>query len=84
MPGSKKIELFARNNNLRVGWFSLGNQLGEIYDKWISHIECNECSDKIYTGIKRYKSKTTPNYDVCGKCFDEKGKNCIEFFEIQN
>lgn len=25
MPGAKKIELFARNNNLRPGWFSLGN-----------------------------------------------------------
>ena len=28
MPGAKKIELFARNNNLRPGWLSLGNQLG--------------------------------------------------------
>jgi len=25
LPGSNKIELFARNNNLRYGWFSLGN-----------------------------------------------------------
>ena len=25
MPGSKKIELFARNHNLRHGWFALGN-----------------------------------------------------------
>ena len=33
MPGAKKIELFARNNNLRSGWFSLGNQLGEVFDK---------------------------------------------------
>ena len=34
MPGSKKIELFARNNNLRPDWFALGNQLGETYLKW--------------------------------------------------
>jgi N6-adenosine-specific RNA methylase IME4 len=27
-PNQKKIEIYARNNNLRFGWFSLGNQLG--------------------------------------------------------
>jgi mRNA (2'-O-methyladenosine-N6-)-methyltransferase len=25
MPGAKKIEIFARNNNLRHGWFAVGN-----------------------------------------------------------
>lgn len=30
MPGSKKIELFGRNNNLRAGWLTLGNQLGQL------------------------------------------------------
>jgi N6-adenosine-specific RNA methylase IME4 len=25
MPGAKKIEIFARNHNLRPGWFSVGN-----------------------------------------------------------
>lgn len=25
IPGAKKVELFARNNNLRPGWLSLGN-----------------------------------------------------------
>jgi len=34
MPGSKKIEIFGRNNNLRPGWFTVGNQLGETYEKW--------------------------------------------------
>ena len=34
MPGAKKIEIFARNHNLRPGWLSLGNQLGELYEKW--------------------------------------------------
>lgn len=33
MPGSKKIEVFARNNNLRGGWLSLGNQIGEVFEK---------------------------------------------------
>ena len=26
MPGAKKIEIFARNHNLRPGWLSIGNQ----------------------------------------------------------
>ena len=25
MPGAKKVEIFARNNNLRPGWLDLGN-----------------------------------------------------------
>jgi mRNA (2'-O-methyladenosine-N6-)-methyltransferase len=33
MPTANKIELFARNNNLRPGWLSLGNQLGENYSQ---------------------------------------------------
>ena len=30
-----KIEIFARNHNLRFGIFSIGNELGESYDKWL-------------------------------------------------
>jgi mRNA (2'-O-methyladenosine-N6-)-methyltransferase len=50
MPGSKKIELFARNNNLRKGWLSLGNQLGENYVNWKNTITCDECEKEILTG----------------------------------
>ena len=50
MPGSTKIEIFARNNNLRPGWFSIGNQLGETYEKWLIDFNCNNCSSKILTG----------------------------------
>jgi mRNA (2'-O-methyladenosine-N6-)-methyltransferase len=50
MPGSKKIELFARNNNLRKGWLSLGNQLGENYVNWKNTITCDECDKEILTG----------------------------------
>ena len=32
MPGAKKIELFAKNYNLRANWFSLGNQLGDFFN----------------------------------------------------
>jgi N6-adenosine-specific RNA methylase IME4 len=43
MPTANKIELFARNNNLRPGWFSLGNQLGEKYLKDAMTIYCKNC-----------------------------------------
>jgi len=76
MPGSKKIELFARNNNLysiniinninrRTGWFSLGNQLGETFKKWKVEISCNMCDKSLRPGNVRFKSKKIPNYDIC-------------------
>jgi len=74
MPGSKKIELFARNNNLKVGWFSLGNQLGENYELWKSIVTCDNCSDGIKPMSKIFKSKKAANQDLCEKCFNSKKK----------
>ena len=54
MPGAKKIELFARNNNLREGWLSLGNQLGANYDSWECQVNCDKCNHKIEKGNYRY------------------------------
>jgi hypothetical protein len=71
MPGAKKVELFARNNNLREGWLSLGNQLGENFQAWKNIIHCDNCNSKIEIGIKRYKSKLIANYDICQKCFEK-------------
>jgi len=71
MPGAKKIELFARNNNLKEGWLSLGNQLGENFQSWKNIIHCDNCSNKIEIGIKRYKSKIIHNYDICHKCYEK-------------
>lgn len=28
-PGTRKLEIFARPHNVRPGWVSMGNQLGE-------------------------------------------------------
>jgi len=84
MPGAKKIELFARNHNLRPGWFSLGNQLGEEFDKWYNSIGCNSCNNSILIGIKRYKAKYQPNYDLCENCFKNLNLNIEEFFEMNN
>lgn len=89
MPGSKKIELFARNNNLRDGWLSLGNQLGENYQSWRNVINCDNCNTNISVGIKRYKSKTVANYDICEKCYNHNNNNTNshskdDFFTLNN
>lgn len=84
MPGSKKVELFARNHNLRPGWFSLGNQLGDLHDSWFNELVCNECQEKIKIGVKRYKGKKQANYDICEKCFKEKEAKPDDFFEMDN
>jgi len=84
MPGSKKIELFARNHNLRPGWFSLGNQLGETYEKWYNIVNCDNCNQPIYIGIKRYKARHEADYDLCEKCFESLGKNLDDFFQMNN
>ncbi|CAD8188317.1 unnamed protein product [Paramecium pentaurelia] len=72
MPGAKKVEIFARNNNLRHGWFSIGNQLGETYQKWLVQISCNICSIALQPGICRYKSKKIANFDICQECYNKK------------
>ncbi len=93
MPASKKIELFARNNNLRDGWLSLGNQLGETYQAWKNIITCDNCNNFISIGIKRYKSKINANYDICENCYKENfisedsmlhNHNSKNFFQFKN
>jgi hypothetical protein len=72
MPTANKIELFARNNNLREGWLSLGNQLGENYINIKVAVNCEKCKREIELGIKRYKSKSKPNVDFCENCVPKK------------
>lgn len=84
MPGSKKIEIFARNNNVRAGWFALGNQLGPQFDKWKNLVNCNNC-DKLLDAAakKRYKARKVPNFDLCDTCFSEgKDRREEEFFVL--
>ena len=83
MPGAKKIELFAKNQNLRPGWFALGNKIGDSFDKWFTKLECNECGKIVNSGIKRYKSKKTANYDICENCF-KPDLNPQLFYEFKN
>lgn len=66
--GGNKIEIFARNHNLRFGIFSVGNELGESYDKWLLRLSCDECGNTLCSGNKRFKAKWKPNYDLCERC----------------
>jgi hypothetical protein len=54
VPGGRKVEIFARNHNMRPGWLSLGNQLGEYYDWDHDLIRCDMCTGAIPTGKTRY------------------------------
>ena len=82
MPTANKIELFARNNNLRSGWLSLGNQLGENYINHKLAVFCEKCKDEIELGSKRYKSKFKANIDLCNKCISKKETD--EFYALEN
>lgn len=73
-PSTKKIEVYARNNNLRFGWFSLGNQLGESYDKWLLMLHCDKCHCALKPNTVRYKAKRRANYDLCERCMTEENK----------
>lgn len=73
MPGSKKVEIFAQNNNLKKGWLSMGNEIGERFlDP--KRFLCAKCDAEIL-GI-RYKNMTTClNY--CQKCADLANKKLV-------
>lgn len=80
--GARKIEIFARNHNLRFGIFSVGNELGESYDKWLLRLECDQCGEALRSGCRRFKAKSRPNYDLCARCMA--GKDRSAFFELAN
>jgi mRNA (2'-O-methyladenosine-N6-)-methyltransferase len=67
-PGAKKLEIFARNHNLREGWLSLGNQLGENYKKFENNIDCDICHNLIPKGKKCYRSKYQSESHHCKPC----------------
>eukprot|EP01119_Soliformovum_irregulare_P024861 TRINITY_DN9021_c0_g1_i1.p1 TRINITY_DN9021_c0_g1~~TRINITY_DN9021_c0_g1_i1.p1 ORF type:complete len:619 (-),score=142.43 TRINITY_DN9021_c0_g1_i1:11-1867(-) len=84
IPGGKKIELFARNHNLRRGWLSLGNQLGQHFDWDQDSVNCDSCAQVIEVGTPRYKSRKTADFDICDKCFLAQGLNPEDFFKLDN
>lgn len=70
MPGSKKVEIFAKNNNLKPGWLSMGNEIGERFLEPLI-IKCSVCKDTIQD--TRYKDlKTCKNFCVtCKNCCND-------------
>ena len=88
LPGARKIELFARNHNLRRGWLSLGNELGEHFVDWYNEIHCNMCGNGIQLGQKRFKSRRKANCDLCASCVREAATagaaDLSDWFEMAN
>eukprot|EP01117_Protostelium_nocturnum_P008242 TRINITY_DN2941_c0_g1_i1.p1 TRINITY_DN2941_c0_g1~~TRINITY_DN2941_c0_g1_i1.p1 ORF type:complete len:733 (-),score=238.28 TRINITY_DN2941_c0_g1_i1:169-2367(-) len=84
VPGGRKIELFARNHNIRRGWLSIGNQLGEYFDWNHDAISCDYCSTDIKVGSPRFKHKEEKNKDICEACLISKGEKPEEFFRLEN
>lgn len=88
MPNSRKIEVFARNNNLRKGWLSLGNQIGEVFEKWKNHMMCDKCRKEIPEGKVRFKSRKARNFDVCEDCIEsvlsDRGETGLDYFRLEN
>ena len=88
LPYSRKIEVFARNNNLRKGWLSLGNQIGEVFEKWKNHMVCDKCKNEIPEGKIRYKSRKTRNFDICDNCIDtvqsDRNDTHLDYFRLEN
>lgn len=54
--------------------FSIGNELGESYDKWMLHLNCDDCGNNIKPKSKRFKSKVKANYDICHLCIEKHNK----------
>lgn len=88
MPNSRKIEVFARNNNLRKGWLSLGNQIGEVFEKWKNHMSCDKCRKEIPEGKVRFKSRKMRNFDICEDCIDsvlaDRSEIALDYFRLEN
>jgi N6-adenosine-specific RNA methylase IME4 len=73
IPGARKVELFAKNHNIRKGWLSLGNRLGPNFENdWSFVFDCTYCEKKINYGEFRYKSKSISELNACSICFQKK------------
>lgn len=83
-PGARKVELFARNHNIRPGWFSIGNQLGVHYNWAHDDITCDECKRTIVVGQVRFKHRHVADRDLCHACFSKSGESIDSYFELSN
>ena len=83
MPGARKIEIFARNHNLRPGWLAVGNQLGPQFARWEHIVSCNDCHKPLDAKAgKRFKAKKLANFDLCEDCLAKGGRNSEDFYHL--
>ena len=79
MPGSRKVEIFAKNNNLKSGWLSLGNEIGERFLDF-PRFTCVKCKNEIKE--TRFKDlKTCQSF--CTQCKTAANPNLVHL-EISN
>lgn len=69
-PGAQKVELFARNHNIRKDWLSLGNELGEQFTAWRNEVRCDTCGGTMQVGERRFKSRSSADCDLCHACIE--------------
>ncbi|KAG2392760.1 hypothetical protein C9374_011485 [Naegleria lovaniensis] len=92
VPGARKIELFGRNHNIRRGWLSVGNRLGEAFEKEMTSYSCTKCDKNLFSpdmmgtskNIPRYKSHVDPTVNLCSQCADKYEKQYGPYFVIEN
>nr|CAG4709834.1 unnamed protein product [Naegleria fowleri] len=92
VPGARKIELFARNHNIRRGWLSVGNRLGEAFEKEMTSYSCTKCDKNLFSpdlmgtskNIPRYKSQVDPTVNLCSQCANKYEKQYGPYFVIEN
>lgn len=83
MPGAKKIELFGRNHNIRRGWLTLGNQLGEKF-RTADMISCSKCRKLLDADQVRHKHKEQ-ELSYCDHCLKTSSEyHESEFFHLEN
>jgi len=84
MPGATKVELFGCNLNIRPGWLTIGNELGEFFDWDCDWITCDGCARLIQLNETRYKARYQPNLDLCQRCLHERNLSKDDFFCLYN
>lgn len=81
VPGARKVELFARNHNVRKGWLSLGNRLGPNFEIKKVNIACTKCSALLKCGSPRFKHKWS-GQNLCETCVQ--GESLDHYFRLEN
>lgn len=69
MTDAKKLEVFTRNNNLRMAVIRQPNR--EVFGNCRNYMTCDKCKIEITAGAIRYKARKYRNFDICDHCIEE-------------